>query len=288
MIALGPCTANSIHLLGDMHILKGGCGNNMRHAWRLQRIHTGHMPRVRLLSSLSARKPGYQKPCRSHILFCSPLSFLPFVRPPTGAVPSCRGGLPGPRSYSTSDDAFPPSREQIYVPEVDLEDSEDYKNGGYHPTIIGETFHNGRYEVVHKLGFGGYSTVWLARDKYLQRYVSLKILVAHESPKSNEACILRLFSSRGGSTHQGQQFIPLLLDQFSFDGPNGRHTCLVQESAGCSIAASKEDSTNFLFPVETARSIAAQLIMGVAYLHSRGVCHGGILTQPPSLAFHLL
>ena len=184
-----------------------------------------------------------------------------------------------------SDNAFSPSREQIYVPEIDLEDFEDYTSGGYHPTIIGETFHNGRYEVVHKLGFGGYSTVWLARDKDLQRYVSLKILVAYESPKSNEASILRLLSSRGDSIHQGQQFIPLLLDQFSFDGPNGHHTCLVQKPAGCSIAASKEDSTNFLFPFETARSIAAQLIMGVAYLHSRGVCHGGMSTQPPFLGF---
>jgi hypothetical protein len=145
-----------------------------------------------------------------------------------------------------------------------------------HSTMAGTRF-------VHKLRFGGYSTVWLARDKDLQRYVSLKILVAHESLKSNEASILRLLSSRGDSTHQGQQFIPLLLGQFSFDGPNGRHTCLVQEPAGCSIAASKEDSTNFLFPVETARSTAAQLIMGVAYLHFHGVCHGGILTQPPSL-----
>jgi serine/threonine protein kinase len=157
-----------------------------------------------------------------------------------------------------------------------LEDFEDYAIGGYHPAIIGDTFHDGRYEVVHKLGFGGYSTVWLARDKHIQRYSSLKILAAKQSSKSTEASILELLSRRHGSAHQGQQFVPLLLDQFSFDGPNGRHTCLVQEPAGCSIAASKEDSVNFLFPVETARSIAAQLIMGVAYLHSRGLCHGGM------------
>ena len=175
-----------------------------------------------------------------------------------------------------SSHASPPLRDHVYIPEADLEDFEDYAVDGYHPTLIGDTFHDGRYEVVHKLGFGGYSTVWLARDKHLQRYVSLKILAAEQSPKSTEASILQLLSRRHGSAHQGQQFIPLLLDQFSLHGPNGRHTCLVQEPAGCSIAASKEDSINFLFPVETARSIAAQLIMGVAYLHSRGVCHGGM------------
>lgn len=158
---------------------------------------------------------------------------------------------------------------------MDLENFEDYTLGGYHPTVIGDQFHNGRYEVVHKLGFGGYSTIWLARDKHLQRYVSLKILVASESSQSNEGSILRKLCS-GDSTHKGQRLIPHLLDDFSFDGPNGRHVCLVQEPAGCSVAGSKEVSVDFMFPIETARSIAAQLIVGVSYLHSRGVCHGGM------------
>lgn len=37
---------------------------------------------------------------------------------------------------------------------------------GYHPTLIGDTL-NGRYTVVHKLGFGGYPTIWLAQDHEL-------------------------------------------------------------------------------------------------------------------------
>lgn len=157
---------------------------------------------------------------------------------------------------------------------MDLEDFEDYTLGGYHPTVIGDQFHNGRYEVVHKLGFGGYSTIWLAQDKHLQRYVSLKILVATESSKTTEGRVLRMLCS-GNPSHPGQRLIPHLLDEFLFDGPNGRHVCLVQEPAGSSVAISKEDSVNFMFPIETARSIVAQLIMGVSYLHSRGVCHGG-------------
>jgi hypothetical protein len=48
--------------------------------------------------------------------------------------------------------------EDIYHPEVDVEYLEDYVPGGYHPTLIGDTF-CGRYTVVHKLGFGGYSTI---------------------------------------------------------------------------------------------------------------------------------
>ncbi|KFY91104.1 hypothetical protein V498_05693 [Pseudogymnoascus sp. VKM F-4517 (FW-2822)] len=177
--------------------------------------------------------------------------------------------FPHRHSYSISSNASP-LYEDVYIPEVDLEDFEDYTLGGYHPTVIGDQFHNGRYEVVHKLGFGGYSTIWLAQDKHLQRYVSLEILVATESSKSTEGRVLRMLCS-GNSSHPGQWLMPHLLDEFLFDGPNGRHVCLVQEPAGSSVAISKEDSVNFMFPIETARSIVAQLIMGVSYLHSRGV-----------------
>lgn len=95
-----------------------------------------------------------------------------------------------PRGFSTTNTNQPPT-EAVYIPEVDLEDFEEYSLGGYHPIVIGDTFCDGRYEVVHKLGFGGYSTIWLAKDKQLQRYVSLKILIAHEFSKSTEAKILR-------------------------------------------------------------------------------------------------
>lgn len=40
----------------------------------------------------------------------------------------------------------------------------NYKPGGFHPVCLGDTFKNGRYKVHHKLGFGGYGTVWLAND----------------------------------------------------------------------------------------------------------------------------
>lgn len=39
----------------------------------------------------------------------------------------------------------------------------EYRTGGYHPTNIGDTL-NSRYKVCRKLGWGNYSTVWLARD----------------------------------------------------------------------------------------------------------------------------
>ena len=46
----------------------------------------------------------------------------------------------------------------------DDEGSEDYRRGGYHAVRIGDTFKNGRYVVQSKLGWGHFSTVWLAWD----------------------------------------------------------------------------------------------------------------------------
>jgi serine/threonine-protein kinase SRPK3 len=40
-----------------------------------------------------------------------------------------------------------------------------YRPGGYHPVCLGDCFKDGRYEIYHKLGWGGFSTVWLANDR---------------------------------------------------------------------------------------------------------------------------
>jgi hypothetical protein len=44
------------------------------------------------------------------------------------------------------------------------ENLDQYSTGGYHPVRIGDTFRDGAYKVVNKLGYGRYSTVWLAHD----------------------------------------------------------------------------------------------------------------------------
>jgi hypothetical protein len=46
---------------------------------------------------------------------------------------------------------------------VVAEDPARYCSGGYHPVRLGDVY-NDRYQVLRKLGFGLYSTVWLARD----------------------------------------------------------------------------------------------------------------------------
>jgi hypothetical protein len=44
------------------------------------------------------------------------------------------------------------------------ESKSDYRKGGYHPVKIGDIYHQ-RYTIERKLGWGHFSTVWLASDK---------------------------------------------------------------------------------------------------------------------------
>jgi hypothetical protein len=43
------------------------------------------------------------------------------------------------------------------------EDFRDYCKGGYHPIKIGDVY-NSRYQIIRKLGWGHFSTVWLCWD----------------------------------------------------------------------------------------------------------------------------
>ncbi|TDZ15304.1 Serine/threonine-protein kinase SRPK [Colletotrichum orbiculare MAFF 240422] len=176
----------------------------------------------------------------------------------------------------------------------DEEAHEDYCAGGYHPVQLGDKFANNRYTIVHKLGFGGYSTVWLAFDEEKKTYVSLKIAVSDPGKDKREAedeisILAQLLAT--DSKHPGKSSIANPpLDSFVHDGVNGKHQCTVSTLHRVSLAVSKESADGaFLFEPQTARAMIAQLILAVAYMHSNGVVHGditlsNIFLPPPNLS----
>lgn len=50
---------------------------------------------------------------------------------------------------------------------------EAYRPTGYHPVHFGDLLCDGQYKIIRKLGYGAFSTVWLARDT---RYDSSLVL----------------------------------------------------------------------------------------------------------------
>lgn len=169
----------------------------------------------------------------------------------------------------------------VYAWNEDVESLEDYRPGGYHPVHIGDTLSAGRYEVIHKLGHGSYSTVWLCKDIPQQRYVSIKVIVSECDPAEQpryENIILEALRN-GDPSHPGRKFVIDLLDDFIVDGPNGHHQCLVFPVALSSVVKPAGDSDHFLFPPQVARSIATQALLALSYIHSCGIIHGGMLTK---------
>lgn len=153
------------------------------------------------------------------------------------------------------------------------EDAEQYKPGGLHPILLGDSFKDGRYRIVHKLGFGSFSTVWLARDTLRERYVSLKMTRADFNPDSNELRILRYLAGRNNK-HHGSEYVMRLEDYFVIKGPNGDHHCIVTQVAGRRLARPAGVNYSCLGP---ARLLACQLFQAVDYLHTCNVGHGGKL-----------
>jgi serine/threonine protein kinase len=170
----------------------------------------------------------------------------------------------------------------VYNWQDDVEELENYRLGGYHPIQLGDEFSNARYCVVHKLGHGGSSTVWLARDRKENRYVSLKIVAAEQSRTSEEAKIHNRLRC-GDLHHPGRPFVLSLLDEFGIEGPNGYHQCLVSEVVGPSILEVKEAAENGMLSVETAQRVTAQLALGLTFIHSCGIVHGGLYPSTSEL-----
>lgn len=165
-----------------------------------------------------------------------------------------------------------------YCPEYKWVDGAEslakYLPGGYHPVMIDDVLSE-RYLVVDKLGYGGYSTVWLALDVYTKQYVAVKIGIADSYPR--EMGILRALTAHSTSSpHLGCSSIPLLLDEFELHGANGGHACHTMPPALCNL---REISFSRLFPIKVARTLAYGLTLVVSYVHSRGYVHGGLYSQ---------
>ncbi|KAH6637562.1 kinase-like domain-containing protein [Boeremia exigua] len=166
--------------------------------------------------------PGIPSPSRTP---SPPGTLSPSRTPLPPRTPSSPGTPP---SDPSSPDAW--RFEDTYG---DHEWVELYRPQGYHPVNIGDTFHDGRYRAIRKLGEGSFSTVWLV-SLYISdskssgpKYAAMKIISARTSAASTEITILKHLST--SPEDPGSQHILNLLDSFQHEGPNGMHLCLVFE-----------------------------------------------------------
>ncbi|RHZ69355.1 hypothetical protein Glove_284g109 [Diversispora epigaea] len=158
----------------------------------------------------------------------------------------------------------------------DEEDLEDYCKGGYHPVRIDDTFNEGAYVVVRKLGWGHFSTVWLAKDVRKNRHVALKVVKS--APHYTETALdeIKLLQKivDANPTAPGRKHVVELLDHFYHRGPNGTHVCMVFEVLGENLLSLIKRYNHRGIPAHLVKQIAKQVLMGLDYMHREcGIIH---------------
>lgn len=148
----------------------------------------------------------------------------------------------------------------------------EYKYGGYHPVSKGEVYFSEyypsrQYVILRKLGWGHFSTVWLAKvidedEEPLEDYVAIKFVKLNKNYKEAAEDEIRLlktlqnpkrygdhltdehlayFDKYGNDDddapedHPGYAHMMKLLDDFTVTGPHGNHICMVFELLGENI-----------------------------------------------------
>ncbi|KAJ3493433.1 hypothetical protein NLG97_g4736 [Lecanicillium saksenae] len=131
-----------------------------------------------------------------------------------------------------------------------------------HPDVQG-------YQIVSKLGYGAYSTVWLGFDRRLTRHLALKILTADSYGQENDIFEIDILKHMRclAADEPGARHILQLLDNFQHDGPNGTHACLVFPAMGPDVTNYSQLFPKRRIPAPQIKTISRQLLLGLSFLH---------------------
>ncbi|KAH7306037.1 kinase-like protein [Stachybotrys elegans] len=146
-----------------------------------------------------------------------------------------------------------------------------YNIEDYYPVQIGQVIKD-RYQVVAKLGYGGSSTVWLARDLTEERkYWVLKVYV--NTLKHNQELRVYEHLSSVESDYPGRGYVRRFEEWFKLDGPHGKHDVVVMAPLGMSLRTLQGMQPTHAFQPMLVKSAISQVLLGIVYLHEAGVIH---------------
>uniref|UniRef100_A0A8C5NEI3 non-specific serine/threonine protein kinase n=1 Tax=Gouania willdenowi TaxID=441366 RepID=A0A8C5NEI3_GOUWI len=150
------------------------------------------------------------------------------------------------------------------------EDPNDYCKGGYHHVKVGDLY-NGKYHVIRKLGWGHFSTVWLAWDIQVKRFVAMKVVKSAEHYTETAVDEIKLLRSVRNSDPDdpNREMVVQLLDDFKISGVNGTHVCMVFEVLGHHLLKWIIKSNYQGLPLPCVKSIIRQVLQGLDYLHTK-------------------
>jgi serine/threonine protein kinase len=133
---------------------------------------------------------------------------------------------------------------------------------------MSETVIAGRYELGRRLGIGGMSTVQLALDRRLERYVAVKLLAEHLA--DDPAFVSRFRREALAAARLVHPNVVQVFD-FGFDEAAHHHFIVMEHVPGRSCAELLRERGQL--DVEEAVEIVAQACRGLDYAHRNGVVH---------------
>jgi len=125
-----------------------------------------------------------------------------------------------------------------------------------------------RYRIEGRLGVGGMSTVHLAFDQRLERYVALKLLAEHLA--DDPTFVSRFRREALAAARLVHPNIVQVFD-FGFDEGHHQHFIVMEHVSGHSCAELLRDRGHL--DVDQAVEIVAQACRGLDYAHRNGVVH---------------
>lgn len=175
-----------------------------------------------------------------------------------------------------------PAKPESDNEEYESDDSEDYSNsddegrsgyrkGGYHPVKIGDKYKD-RYTIERKLGWGHFSTVWLASDStrkkgHHHKLVALKIQKSASQYYDAAEDEIELLGECNKKDPEEKLFVVSLIDHFIIYGPNGKHICMVFEVMGENLLSLIKRYDYHGIPLELVKIISYQALVGLEFLH---------------------
>ncbi|MGH2916003.1 MAG: protein kinase domain-containing protein [Solirubrobacteraceae bacterium] len=134
--------------------------------------------------------------------------------------------------------------------------------------MTGTTTIAGRYRIEGRLGVGGMSTVHLAFDSRLERYVALKLLAEHLA--DDPTFVSRFRREALAAARLVHPNIVQVFD-FGFDSGHHQHFIVMEHVSGSSCAELLRDHGKL--PVARALEVVSQACRGLDYAHRNGVVH---------------
>ena len=131
---------------------------------------------------------------------------------------------------------------------------------------------NDRYEVIEKIGTGGMSDVYRAKDRKLNRFVAVKVLKQEFSENANFVSkFIVEAQAAAGLMH------PNIVNVYDVGEENGIHYIIMELVEGITLKKYIEKKARLSF--KEAVSIAIQVSMGIEAAHNNHIIHRDIKPQ---------